>query len=398
MKRRRLLMFPLLILCMATLCVGIYAVVPLSVTITGPLTITPATISNISVNLSMIATGQSGDDIVLSEKTVNSARRFSVADLLFSDISTIEKGEGDEVIVTFTITNNATATTNQEKSDNAIGIFFSENANVGNRTALASDILVSDADSTTTASISSYTAILPQETVKMEITLNLDNINSITETDVPYYLYVEEYASEATTDGLVKLPIINSDSTLFTKISSTTLSSMGLETTQIQYVAIPSSVTKIDDSSFEDCTSLKGIIIPSSVTSIGEFAFLNCSSLEHVTIPSSITKIEDLTFQGCASLKNVTIPSSVTSIGEAAFSSCTNLEEITIPSSVTSIVGFFCNGCTNLTKIIVEAHSSSGNFGCFLPEFTGSAWYIEGNTWSEYQLKYSTTTITYIRK
>ena len=191
MKRKSLAMLPLLLLCLATLCVGIYAAVPLSVEITGPLTIIPASTSNISVNLTMTATGQSGDDIVLSETTVDKAKRFSVADLLFSDISTIEKGSDDEVVVTFTIKNNATASTNQEKSDNAIGVFFSSDASIGGRTALASDILVQDLDSTINPLLSSYTAILPQETEKMEISLKLDNVNSFTEADVPYYLYVE---------------------------------------------------------------------------------------------------------------------------------------------------------------------------------------------------------------
>ena len=45
---------------------------------------------------------------------------------------------------------------------------------------------------------------------------------------------------------------------------------------------IPSSVTRIGDWAFADCTGLTSVTIPSSVTSIGGFAFSGCSGLQHV--------------------------------------------------------------------------------------------------------------------
>ncbi|MGN1051342.1 MAG: leucine-rich repeat domain-containing protein, partial [Acutalibacteraceae bacterium] len=94
------------------------------------------------------------------------------------------------------------------------------------------------------------------------------------------------------------------------------------QTTLIQYAigknytsfAIPTGVTKIEDSAFYNCTSLKSITIPSSVTSIGGSAFDNCTSLESVTIPDSVISIGFCAFYDCTSLKSITIPSSVTSI------------------------------------------------------------------------------------
>ena len=73
------------------------------------------------------------------------------------------------------------------------------------------------------------------------------------------------------------------------------------------------------------------LIIPSSVTRIGERAFQECSGLTSITIPISVTNIGKSAFSGCIGLTSITIPNSVTSIGENAFAGCENIEEIIIP-------------------------------------------------------------------
>jgi len=155
-------------------------------------------------------------------------------------------------------------------------------------------------------------------------------------------------------------------------------------------VAIPSSVTSIENWAFAYLSSLTSITvdnrnfayasidgvlfdksirtiisypagktartytIPSSVMSIGEGAFSGCDSLTSVTIPSSVTSIGAQAFFLCSSLTSVTIPSSVTSIGINAFANCSGLTSVTIPSSVMSIgFGAFV-GCESLTSITVD--------------------------------------------
>ncbi|EDR26920.1 hypothetical protein, conserved [Entamoeba dispar SAW760] len=76
---------------------------------------------------------------------------------------------------------------------------------------------------------------------------------------------------------------------------------------------IPSSITKLDDWCFNDCSSLTTINIPSSIKEIGIYCFYKCSLLTSINIPSSITKIGNYCFYKCGCedelKKNERIPS-----------------------------------------------------------------------------------------
>ena len=121
----------------------------------------------------------------------------------------------------------------------------------------------------------------------------------------------------------------------------------------VRNVIIPNGITRISDSAFLNCSSLKSINIPDSVTSIGDFAFSGCSSLTSVTIPDSVTSIGGWAFSNCSSLTSITIPDSVTSIGYYVFSGCSSLTSVTIPDSVTSIEDHAFSGCSSLMSITI---------------------------------------------
>ena len=55
-------------------------------------------------------------------------------------------------------------------------------------------------------------------------------------------------------------------------------------------INIPNSVTKIEESGFVGCKSIKEVHIPNSVIEIGNNAFVNCTSLKTINIPDSIKK------------------------------------------------------------------------------------------------------------
>lgn len=120
----------------------------------------------------------------------------------------------------------------------------------------------------------------------------------------------------------------------------------------LESLVIPSGVTSIGDSAFQDCENLTSITIPGSVTSIKGCLFYGCDNLCSITISDGVTTIEERAFEGLQSLASITIHASVTSIGDHAFQGCKSLTSITIPDSVTSIGNdaFFCVKATILRE------------------------------------------------
>ncbi len=164
---------------------------------------------------------------------------------------------------------------------------------------------------------------------------------------------------------------------------------------------IPSSVTRIGNYAFHECSSLMRVEIPSSVTDIGERAFYGCSSLASVEIPSGVTRIGDYAFHGCSGLTSITveegntgydsrnncnaiietdsnalivgcegtvIPDGVMNIREEAFYGCIGLTSVEIPLSVTDIGNYAFYGCSSLMSVGIPSSvtkiGSSAFEGC----------------------------------
>lgn len=96
----------------------------------------------------------------------------------------------------------------------------------------------------------------------------------------------------------------------------------------VRKMSIPSSVTKIGDYAFYNCTNLSSLTLPSGVKEIGFSAFQGCKSLTSVTIPSGVKYISSFTFRDCESLRFINLPSDLKDIGEEAFEGCTGLTSI----------------------------------------------------------------------
>ena len=61
-----------------------------------------------------------------------------------------------------------------------------------------------------------------------------------------------------------------------------------------------------------------------------------------------MTTLEDSVFQNCTSLTSVVIPDSVTSIGCRAFKGCTQLAEVTCHATVPPVLELFDGACQNV--------------------------------------------------
>ena len=93
----------------------------------------------------------------------------------------------------------------------------------------------------------------------------------------------------------------------------------------------------IENSLFEDCTSLKKVVIPEGVRSIGVSSFARCTGLEEIILPESLQLICRNAFYGCTSLKKIVIPEGVVEIDTQAFADCTSLADVEFRSSSVNV-------------------------------------------------------------
>ena len=119
-------------------------------------------------------------------------------------------------------------------------------------------------------------------------------------------------------------------------------------------IAMPDSVTIIDEYAFYGCSSLNSVTISNSVTNIKKYAFYGCSYLKSITIPSSVMYLSENSF-AYSKLQSITIMNGLKGIETRAFYQCYNLESITIPSSVTYLSSEAFSMCTKMTSVKVDA-------------------------------------------
>ena len=95
---------------------------------------------------------------------------------------------------------------------------------------------------------------------------------------------------------------------------------------------------RIGMNAFKGCTGLnQPLILPDSLTTMNDSAFQECTSLPEVTTNASLKEIPSQCFYGCSSLNVVNLADGLESISRIAFANCTALEYIEIPKSVISI-------------------------------------------------------------
>lgn len=134
------------------------------------------------------------------------------------------------------------------------------------------------------------------------------------------------------------------------------------------------TVVSIAASAFKDRTTIKTVDFPSTLKKIGQEAFRNCSGLTTVTIPANVTSMDANVFwnsgvttatvacptlgQGafyqCSKLETVTIEEGVKVLGindGGAFHGCSKLATVTIPSTVTTMARNVFRDCTSLTTV-----------------------------------------------
>lgn len=119
-------------------------------------------------------------------------------------------------------------------------------------------------------------------------------------------------------------------------------------------VTVPSGVTVIGSSAFEDNLRLEKITFPKSLRRIKPYAFWGCNSLKEIQFGTGLKEIGDYSFTSCQGLTEVSVPSNITSIGIRAFADCVSLRTINIPETVTYIHETAFDGCKKLVIQCME--------------------------------------------
>ena len=121
-------------------------------------------------------------------------------------------------------------------------------------------------------------------------------------------------------------------------------------------------------------TTMTELNVPTSVTEIGDSAFENNTSITSVTFEDTATasyasgsllrKIGAKAFKGCTGLTELVIPEGVTEIKGGALQNLTNLTKLVLPSTVTSLPGSGSaetnsplTGCSNLIFLEISANA-----------------------------------------
>ncbi len=131
----------------------------------------------------------------------------------------------------------------------------------------------------------------------------------------------------------------------------------------IETIFLPSTIATINNRAFFGMTALRQVavlgtvavpdrvVLPSALTTLGTSVFQNAASIRHVTIPAAITQIPVDTFNGATELTTLVTGPSMTVIGDRAFQN-TKLSTFTFSNNLTTI-GVSAFQGTLLTQVVV---------------------------------------------
>ncbi len=202
------------------------------------------------------------------------------------------------------------------------------------------------------------------------VSIDMSNVNTIT--SYGYY-----FARGCT--ALKSATLASGSLSMYAFANCTALTSVKLD-----------GVTAINISAFYNCTALTSINIPASVTSVNPTFCNGCTSLSRITVDSSnsyykmyngilytadyntlvrmppaststsvfvrpgCTAIGQSAFNGAVNLSTIRATYGVESIGSFAFSGCTGLKSVFLTSTVSSIANYAFSSCTGLTDVYVN--------------------------------------------
>ena len=123
---------------------------------------------------------------------------------------------------------------------------------------------------------------------------------------------------------------------------------------------------------FDGCTALETVVLADTLTQLPTYMFNNCSSLKTIRtqtgtgdqavingsegealLPSGLQALPNYAFYGCSSLTTVLLPEELIEIGSNVFNGCSQLAVIELPASLTEIGSGAFNGAWALTELVL---------------------------------------------
>ena len=328
----------MLVLCVGVLAIGVFALAPTQNTISGTITINAA---NSPVEITMNIKNKAGGDLIGTPKTIRGGHTFTLGDLAFDADEANEVYEVKDIFIEFYIKNLADASdVLAEKQARTLGAFFAESSvTLGdNERATSDDIFTYGSiteGETTYVNIyaDSYTPILPQETVKIELQLRMESFETLTQSPLNYKLFIEPYVAKEAIEGedtLIKLPVTE---------GGTYLSKGGIPT-GTTHIAMPATYVGSDSGNDESlfwnvAGTVVGINIPSNLTGYYKAHLEGFVNLKKVVMPETFAEEARAGyFWNCYILASVTLPSGTTTIPSGLFGRCTSLTKINFDGTV----------------------------------------------------------------
>lgn len=176
-----------------------------------------------------------------------------------------------------------------------------------------------------------------------------------------------------------------------------TLGSNAFAGTAITEIAVPQTITALENNVFSGCQQLQKVTLSPTLRTIGSSTFENCTALSEMVVPEAVTSIGNNAFSGCSALSSITLPETLTKIGSYAFDGCSALTELTIPSSVEDFSYSTLQNCSGLLTVKCKAivpPLATGSFTggmdlnhctLYIAPFTIDA-YRDAQYWSEFYI------------
>lgn len=121
----------------------------------------------------------------------------------------------------------------------------------------------------------------------------------------------------------------------------------------LKSVTIPSGPQHVSHRMFQSCTSLTNVTLGTGIIGFGDSAFMDCTNLVSVSFPETLRHIGLSTFRNCERLREAPLPAGLEAIGEAAFWGCRSLSRVVTPAEVTRIGDFTFRFCDGLTSVVL---------------------------------------------